>query len=332
MKPTLLSLRRAVGVVGVAAMFSVGVGCSSEPPGGHRSTGLKYALHGDTAYRMGQYGVAAQRYRLALMRLRAADDQDAVAQSLHNYGMSLKAGGECRSAIVALAESAELHRKLEKPARRALNLLAIGECQFALRRTGDATASLGEAITWAKKGKDYATAARATAGIGAARALSGRLDQAAKRYADAEKLAKKSGDAGAQALVANNRGRLLVRRGDHASAVKLFLKAADGFRKSRDPDGLASALANAAAAKQSLKAPPFDVAMLHQRAGHAATAARRYHLAASSFAAAARHFDAAGKTDLATNCRNAGRQVLDALQHQRTTGTAAAATPGNGTN
>lgn len=290
-------------------------GCgSSTPPPGHRTAGLKHAVNADSAYRLGRFGVAAQRYRQALVHLRAADDQAAVARALHNYGMSVKASGECKDAIRLLSESAELHRALQRHNELALNLLAVGECQHDLGLTDDAVASLGEARTFALKGGNKALAARAVAGIGAELAKKGRNDDARRRYREAEKLAAAAGDPGAVALVRNNLGRLHTRTGDHATAAALYLKAADGFRRASDGDGLASALANAATSMQVQGGDALQSATLFQRAAFAATAVHRYRHAAGSFAAAAKLFDKAGKSAQARRCRDSGRRILDALE------------------
>ena len=301
----------------LAALVVLAACGSSEPKVGHQPTGLKHAMNADTAYRLGRYGVAAARYRQSLVHLRAADDQEGIARTLHNYGMSLKAAGDCQLAVRNLQESAQLHRKLGKAQELALNLLAVGECQHALGMTEDALTTLGQARTWAKKAGDSALGSRAVAGIGATLASAGRTEQARAKYQEAMKLAKSSDDPGAAALVQNNLGRLHARSGEHATAAALFLKAADGFRKARDGDGLASALANAASSMQSQGGDALEVATLFQRSAYAAVAVRQLPRAAASFAAAAKLYAAAGKSGLAEECKANGRRVLEALERAR---------------
>lgn len=307
------TLRRIIFVALITSLSGL-IGCGSSTPAvGHRTAGLKHAVNADTAYRLGRFGAAAQRYRQALVHLRAADDMPAVARALHNYGMAIKAGGRCAEAVRFLNESAELHKALKRHQERALNLLAVGECQHNLGQSDDAVTTLGEARKWALKAKDKALAARAVAGIGAALATTGRTALAHKKYTEAAKLAKGSDDIGAVALIQNNQGRLLARNGDHARAAALFLKAADGFRKANDGDGLASALYNAATSMQALGGDALGSATLFQRSAFAATAVKRYRYAANSFLAAAQLFEKAGKPQQAQSCRESGRRVLDAL-------------------
>jgi tetratricopeptide (TPR) repeat protein len=304
---------------------SVGLlGCGSTAPAvGHRTAGLKHAVNADTAYRLGRFGVAAQRYRQALVHLRAADDVPAVARALHNYGMAIKADGRCAEAIRYLQESAALHSSLQRSQEQALNLLAVGECQHDLGQREDAVTTLGQARKWALDAKDKALAARAVAGIGAALASSGRTALAKQKYAKAAKLAKGGDDVGAVALVQNNQGRLLARNGEHAAAAALFLRAADGFRKANDGDGLASALSNAATSLQAQGGDALGTATLFQRSAFAATAVKRYRHAATSFSAAARLFDQAAKPEQARSCRESGRRVLDAFERDQAVATEA---------
>lgn len=294
------------------------VGCgSSEPAVGHRSTGMKHAVNADTAYQLGRFGTSAQRYRRSLVHLRAADDQPAVARTLHNLGMSLKAQGVYREAIARLRESAELHRRLAKPEERALNLLAIAECHHELGEEAPAREALSQAAALAQKGGFSGLAARAEAGLGAARVAAGDIESGKKHYAKAEKLAKGADDPGALALVHHNLGRLSARSGDHKRATTLFLQAAEGFRKARDGDGLSSSMAAAAASMTAQGGDANEAATLYQRAAYAATSVKRYRRAASYFADAARLFRAAGKPELAGQCQQGGRRVLDAWEKDR---------------
>ncbi len=319
---------RFLGVLAMCAGLSALVvlpGCgSSQPPVGHRTAGLKHALNADTAYRLGRFGTSAQRYRQALTHLRAADDQPAVARALHNLGMSLKAQGRCRDAIDRLTESAELHRRLKMPTERALNLLGVGECRHEMGEHAGARASLGEAHTWAKKASNEALMARALAGVGASWAAAGDHGRAATYYSRAAKLAAKGDDPGAVALVQHNQGRVAARRNDHAKATALFLQAADGFRKVRDGDGLAHALASAAGSMEAQGGGGEEAAVLYQRAAYAATSVKRYRRAAEHFADAARLFAGAGKQALANECREGGRRVLDAWEREHAAGNRAA--------
>ena len=153
------TLRRIIFVALITSLSGL-IGCGSSTPAvGHRTAGLKHAVDADTAYRLGRFGAAAQRYRQALVHLRAADDMPAVARALHNYGMAIKAGGRCAEAVRFLNESAELHKALKRHQERALNLLAVGECQHNLDQSDDAVTTLGEARKWALKAKDKALAA-----------------------------------------------------------------------------------------------------------------------------------------------------------------------------
>ena len=297
----------------VAATFALVAACASQPPANHRTLGLRHAAAAEHAYKLGRYGAAAHNFNQALRHLRAADDTVAVARLLHNHAVVLIAWKDCAAASGYLHEAAALNERQTQPQQRALNLLALAGCQ---RKGGDQAAagkSLTLAADLATKAGNKATAARAHAGLGAMKSGAGDLAGAAVAYAEAERLATSAAEPGALALVRNNQGRLLARRGSHGAAEKRFAQAADGYRRAGESDGMAQALANRATSLQALgDKRGVEAAILFQRAGHAAVTVARYASAASWFASAAALFAANGQVELAEQCRSHGRKVLDA--------------------
>ena len=285
--------------------------CGSQPPANHRTLGLRHAAAAEHAYKLGRFGAAAHNFAQALRHLRAADDSIAVARLLHNHAVVLIAWKDCAAAAGHLHEAAALNQRQGQPRGRALNLLALAGCQRADGDVTAATRSLTLAAALATQAKDRPTAARAHAGLGALKCSAGDLAGAAASYGRAEKLA--GADPGARALVDNNMGRLLARRGDHVAAEKRFARAADGYRRAGHAEGLAQSLANRATSLQTMGGKRgVEAAILFQRAAHAAVTVARYERAASWFASAATLFDANGQPELASQSRAHGRKVLDA--------------------
>ncbi len=301
---------RFVGLTPLLAL--VLLACGSHPPANHRTLGLRHAAAAEHAWSLGRYPAAAHNFNAALRHLRAADDPLATARLLHNYAVVLIAWRDCRAAAGHLHEAAALHQRLDRPRERAMNLLALAGCK---RRIGDGPGArkiLLKAAQLAEKAGDKAAAARARAGIGAALAGAGDLASAQREYVTAGRLAAASGQPGAVALVDNNLGRLLARKSNHKGAELRFARAADGFRKAGDVDGLSQALANRAASLAALGGPRvLEAAVHYQRAAHAAVTVGRYDAAAAWFAGAATAFSAAGERELAEQCRQHGRHVLN---------------------
>ncbi len=293
------------------ALFVGLLACGSHPPANHKTLGLRHAAAAEQAFSLGQYPAAAHNFTEALRHLRAADNPLATARLLHNYAVVLIAWRDCGAATGHLHEAAALHKRLNRPRERALNLLALAGCQRRRNDGANARKTLQVAAQLAEGAGDKATAARARAGLGAALAGAGKLAAARQSYAAARRLASAAGDPGAVALVDNNVGRLLARKGDHAGAEKRFASAAAGFNKAGEVDGHCQALANRAGSLVALGGGRvLQAAVLYQRAAHAALTIGRYDAAAAWFAGASTAFSAAGEAELADQCRQHGRQVL----------------------
>lgn len=300
----------AQGALALCALFAT---CSGPPPADHRSIGLRHAAAAEHAFRVGRHGAASHSFSEAIRHLRAADDQPAVARVLHNFGVALAAWQRCDLALGHLRESAALQARGGEAGARASTALALAACHATLGDPVRAAQHLQQASQLARKGHP-ALAARALAGLGAMKAEAGDLTAAEQHYQQAEQLAGGARDPGATALVHNNRGRLLMRRGQTAGARQRFETAARLYRQAGDPRGLSQALANQAETLATASGTHAEAAALYQRAAHAALAATRYLEAATHFAAAAQQFARAQEPGLAERCREHGRKALDAAR------------------
>jgi tetratricopeptide (TPR) repeat protein len=205
---------------------------------------------GAAALAEGRSQAAVARFTAAAEASAAIDDAEGLSRALHNRGLALLAAGRPELAAADLAESLRISERAGSHLHdRARTGLALAGALALIGRLEQAADAAVAACETARTDGDSVLLARCLA-TRAAIALR-RGDKPAAQADLAAAAAAAGSDAGAQAVVAVNRGHLLLADGAPAAARLSYDAAITGFRASGEAAGLAAALSGAARAAEA---------------------------------------------------------------------------------
>lgn len=151
--------------------------------------------------RQGEVDAAVALHERAYALREARGDIDGAAGSLNNLGLVLRESGRFDEARAVLRESLALAQAIAEPRGVAYALLNLGLCQLELNDAAGAVEHFEQAFASVTRTEDRALECSVLTGLGRARTLQGRHDEARRLLQHAQSLARRTGNLGDQARV-----------------------------------------------------------------------------------------------------------------------------------
>jgi non-specific serine/threonine protein kinase len=208
-------------------------------------TQLASALNaaGRLARRMGDLGLARERYEEALELYRETGNREAIASVLNNLGTVALARGDLDTARVLHAESLAIKRDLGDAAAVAVSLTNLGTVERARGDLGRARDLHEESLTIRRQLADARGVAQSLNNLGTVAAVAGDLAAARACHEESLLLRRRLGDKNGTVMVLVNLGLVGRAEGRLAEARTMLQEALLLSRELGSREGQAHALA-----------------------------------------------------------------------------------------